>query len=257
MNRVVALISVMLLLVAACGDDDTGVDAGTSTSTSETTSEEPTSTSGGAASGDLPGERIEFFTDEGETLAVASVAADDVLNVRTRPGPDFDVVFTAEPTAQDLTATGHNRRLGGHIWAEVKRGSERGWANTEFLLQPGRVTDETATLYPSPSDRPRAETLTQLAEVVAAEVATERPPSEVTVVDGPSVGDLGEVIVDVIGMGDDAVGGFRLYLFAEEVEGGKSWVLRTVEQQLLCSRGVSDERIDRGEAGTLPAGICS
>lgn len=232
MTRAVALLGTLLLLLAACGDDDAGIDAGATSTTSTT-----------ASPAALPGEPVDIFPHSGATLAVVGVAADVVLDVRAGPGTDFDVVFTAEPTAQDLTATGSNRQLpGGSIWAEIEVDGTTGWADTAFLLQPGEVSDETSTLYPTPADRPTAETLTQLAELVADEVASAEPASEVTIVDGPTEGDLGEVTVDVVGLGDDALGGLRLHLFAEEDARGESWTLRTVEQQLLCLRGVEDGR---------------
>lgn len=244
MTRAVALLSAFLLLLAACGDDDADVDAASSSTTSGSATDEDTSSTT-AARGELPGERIEIFPYEGATLAVVGVAADDVLNVRTGPGPDFDVAYTLAPTVQDSTATGVNRQLdGGQIWAEIVHDGRTGWANTSFLLQPGQVTDETAALYPTPADRPSAETLMQLAQLVADRVDAEEPASEVVVIDGPNVGDsdeLSEVTVDVIGLADDALGGLRLHLFAEEDAGGESFTLRTVEQQLLCLRGVTAE----------------
>lgn len=247
MTRAVALLSALLLVLAACGDDDSDVDAGATSTTESTTSTTPAeTTSTTAAAGELPGEQIDIFPYEGATLAVVGVAADDVLNVRVGPGAGFDVAFTLEPTGSAM-ATGVNRQLdGGQIWAQVEQGGSSGWANTAFLLQPGQVTDETAALYPTPADRPSAETLTQLATAVADQVSSEEPPSEVTIVEGPTVGDessLSEVTVDVIGLGDDALGGYRLHLFAEEDAGGESFTLRTVEQQLLCLRGVTAENL--------------
>lgn len=247
MTRAVALLSALLLVLAACGDDDSDVDTGATSTTGSTTSTTPDeTTSTTAAAGELPGEQIDIFPYEGATLAVAGVAADDVLNVRIGPGVDSDVAFTLEPTGE-ATATGVNRQLdSGQIWAQVEHDGRSGWANSAFLLQPGQVTDETAALYPTPADRPSAETLAQLATAVADQVGSDEPPSEVTIVEGPTVGDessLSEVTVDVIGLGDDALGGYRLHLFAEEDTGGESFTLRTVEQQLLCLRGVTAENL--------------
>jgi hypothetical protein len=57
----------------------------------------------------------------------------------------------------------------------------------------------------------------------------------------PTVGDLGEVTYDVIGLGDDAVYGYRLHVFGEPVTDGFS--LRTVERTYLCSRGVDADEL--------------
>ena len=244
MHRVAAVALSAALLVAACGDDDDTATTDTAeetTTTESTTTTDSTATTDSTPPGELPGEVIDIFPYEGAEMAVVGVEADDVLNVRAGPAVDFDIVTTLDPTSDgEAIATGTNRQLeSGSIWAELEIGDVTGWANTAFLLQSGGVDDATAELYPTPADRPSAETLNDLAQIVAQDVASEEPPSEITIVDGPSVGDLGEVTVDVIGLGDDAIGGYRLHIFAEE-EGSDSFVLRTVERTVLCSRGVDD-----------------
>ena len=59
--------------------------------------------------------------------------------------------------------------------------------------------------------------------------------------DGPNVGDLGEITLDVIGMGDDSILGERLHVFGDPDPGGESFTMRTVERTLLCARGVGDD----------------
>jgi hypothetical protein len=235
--RLLAVLVALVLVVAACGDDDGTEAEGTTTST---TAAATTTTAGSVPPGELPGQPIDRFPFEGADMAVVGVAADDVLNVRAGPGVEFDVLFTLEPLG-GAVATGNNRQLdSGAVWAEVEHDDGTGWANTAFLLQLGTVTDETAALYPTPADRPRAPSMEELAQAVAADVApSEGPAADVTIVDGPTVGDLGEVTVDVIGVGDDSVGGYRLHVFAEP--SGGTFTVRTVEQTVLCSRGVDGE----------------
>ena len=105
----------------------------------------------------------------------------------------------------------------------------------------GRTTDDTAALYPTPADRPAAETMLEIGQLVAEVHASDSPPSEIVVVDGPSVGDLGEITVDVLGLGDDSLGGVRLHVFAEPLPDGETFQVRTVETTLLCTRGVTDD----------------
>lgn len=230
MQRPSAALVAAALLFGACGGDDEAT-PGTTAST--------TTTSGAAAP--LPGERVEIFPYEGAELAVVGVAADDTLKVRSGPGVEFDVVFELEPLAMDAVATGHNRSLGeAGFWSEITADGRTGWANSAFLLQPGQTRDITAELYPTPADRPSAETMLELGRTVAAANASEEPPSDIVVVDGPTVGDLGEITVDVIGLGDDAQGGVRLKIFAQPDPGGESFTVRTVEATVLCSRGVAD-----------------
>lgn len=263
MRRLTALLAVVALLVAACGDDDDGDSAGTSaSSTSEaggdgaTTSspDDPSSTettgsttteadgSGGGRGpvpdDELPGERLEIYPYEGASLAVVGVAADDVLNVRHGPGTDFGVATTLEPLAEGIAATGHNRTLeAGGLWVQVDVDGTPGWVNGAFVSQPGDTTDITAELPPDIGGH----NLVDLAEAVAEARAPggEGPAPRVVVVDGPTVGDLGEVTVDVLGVGDDAVAGERLHVFATEDAQGDAFLLRTVEATVLCSRGVS------------------
>jgi len=234
---------VLVLALTACGDDDgddgdsgDGSVATTTTAGVSSSTAAPTTTTGTATTvpgGDLPGTPVDFPPRASASLAVVGVAADDVLNVRSGPGTDFEVVATLTPLAEGVEARGENRQLpDGAVWARVFVSTGNlGWANTAFLLQLGDTTDETSAYYPTPADRPTAPDLVALAEAVATEVASSEPRSRVTVVDGPSEGDLGEVTVDVLGIGDDSVGGFRLHV-----------LLRTVEVTTLCSRGVDDQR---------------
>ncbi len=249
MRRTLLALAVVGLLAAGCGDDDddTATTDTTTTEPAETTTSsttEATSSTSTAGDGDLPGERIDLFPYEDAALAVVGVEADDVLHVRAEPDPSADTVTELDPLADGLTATGHNRQLGdGAIWAEVDTGEDRGWVNTAYVAQPGTTDDATARLYPETTDRPVADTLEQLAEQVAADAANGgegAPEPRVVIVDGPSVGDLGEVTVDVLGYPDDSVYGERLHLFAEE-EGGESFRLRTIEATTLCRRGVDAE----------------
>lgn len=251
MRRSSAVLLTAVLLLSACGDDD-GAQTASSGSDTTTTTEATTSTTDDAGAtttttstspttGELPGEEIDIFPYEGAALAVVGVAADDVLNVRTGPGTGFEVAFELEPLADDVVATGHNRMIEGEgMWAEVTSGPRIGWANAGYLLQPAQVTDITTQVAPTPAELPSAETLVELAEQVAATRASQEPPSTITVVDGPTVGDLGEITVDVVGMADDSVGGERLHVFATPDPGGEGFTLRTVEATLLCLRGVSD-----------------
>jgi len=250
MRRTAAAIATAALLLAGCGDDDaeTSTEETTTTEdaaadpTTSTTEAGSTSTTASTGADELPGERLDIYPYADAPLAVVGVAADDVLNVRAAPDPSAHVVTELAPLADGFTATGHNRQLdGGQLWAEVDTAEGRGWVSVAYVAQVGATDDAPARLYPAPADRPLAGTLLELARTVAADVVGEQtePEPRVVVVDGPDVGDLGEVTVDVLGYPDDAVLGERLRIFAE-AEGGESFRLRTVEATTLCRRGVSD-----------------
>ena len=192
-----------------------------------------------ADAGDLAGEPIEFFFSDGDTLGVVGVAADDVLNVRSGPGTQAAVVATLEPLGEAV-ATGSARQLSQSIWAEVEAVGTTGWANVAYLAYIGATNDVTAEIVDQLGGSASAETMVELGQAVAETRASTEPPSDIVVVDGPAVGDLGEITVDVIGLGDDAVRGARLHVFGQPADAGQGFGLKSVEQTDLCARGVSD-----------------
>ncbi len=263
MRRTPAALFAAALALAACGGggdgdadgaattdptattepDDTTVDDNDEPTTTEdpTTTTEPddsTTTTDGSGPSELPGEVVDIFPYEGAELAVVAVAADDTLNIRRGPGVGFEIVRDLDPLAGGLIARGSNRRIDdGAIWAEVDVAGATGWVNAAFVAHPGPVTDITSDLEPLP----RAATMLELGRAVAdRRTGGEGPEPMITVVAGPTVGDLGEIVVDVTGLADDSVGGERLHVFAQPGTDGGEFVVRTVEATVLCSRGVTD-----------------
>jgi hypothetical protein len=256
-----ALALALALIAAGCGsdDDDTTADDTTTTTTADdttTTTADDTTTSSTAddttttttsgdgtddgTDGDLPGEPFDGFTSDGDLLSVVGVAYDDVLNVRAVPGTSADIVATAEPTADDLVATGRARSLPDSIWYEVTVGGATGWVGSRFVAFEGATDDATAEFLDG-GPPIEAETMVDLAQPVIEFYASEDPPSNVVQSVEASVGDLGEITYDVIGIGDDAVAGYRLHIFGMPTAGGESFVLDSIERTYFCSRGVSGE----------------
>ncbi|MFZ6004784.1 MAG: SH3 domain-containing protein [Actinomycetota bacterium] len=228
-------------LVAGCGDDG---DDSVAASTTTTTDDETTTTA--PADDELPGEDVDFFFEDGDELAVVGVEAGDTLNVRAGPGVDFDVVAELAPLATDVAPTGRHRSLdGAGIWTEVRTDDGgTGWVNAAFLAYLGLTDDVTTEIAADPADLPSAATMLELGDAVAAtRIAadgSDGPVPDVVVVDGPSVGDLGEITIDIVGLPDDSGLGERLHLFATPSEDGKSFTVRTVERTILCRRGAAD-----------------
>lgn len=201
--------------------------------TTTTTAPEPTTTT-------LAGESIDFGPARGDILMVVGVRHDDVLNLRTGPGTDQPIRDEVPPTYSGLVAQGNTRDLSPGFWIEVDYEDTLGWVHMSFIAYEGAVTDETSTVIAELGERPVEPTMTDLGELVASVFASEgEAESDIVQVTAVSVGDLAEVTFDVVGLGDDAVLGFRLHLFAEEVAGGFS--LRSVEVTTLCGRGVTEE----------------
>ena len=213
----------------------------TTTSTSDqttTTARAVTTTAPPATTSTLVGEPIELGPGAGDVLMVIGVRFDDVLNLRAGPGADQTIKDEIPPTFTELVAQGNTRRLPSSFWIEVDNEGETGWVHLGYIGYEGDVTDETATVVDQLGERPVAPTMTALGGLVATVFASDEPKSDIVQVKPVTGGDLSEVTYDVVGLGDDAIRGVRLHIFAEKVQGGFS--LRSVEMTLLCGRGVDD-----------------
>lgn len=238
--RPIVGIAVAGMLLASCGSaEDEAADPGEPGVTAEPEppgTDEPglTEDPGEEPGDDLPGEAVDIYPYEGSVLGVVGVPVGDQLPVHAIPGDDAEVVTELDPLSTGMIATGHNRSLSESFWVELSVDGLTGWASVVNLAQPGQVADITSEL-----DLPlEADTMEELADLVAEQRASEEPASTIEVVDGPHEGDLFEIIVDVVGMGDDSVLGERLHIFA--VAEGEGYQVRTVESTLLCIRGVSE-----------------
>lgn len=90
---------------------------------------------------------------------------------------------------------------------------------------------------------PSAESMTALGHLVASALVPDEGEGapQISVVEGPVVGDLGEITLDAVGLADDSVLGYRLRIFAHLPEADGGFTLKTVERTLLCRRGVSGD----------------
>lgn len=247
--------SAIVILGAGCGDDDpesadpTSSETSESTASTTATSATASSTSTSTSTSDpaststettMPGVPFEGFVSDGDVLSVVGVAHDDVLNIREAPGTDQSVVATAAPSADDVVATGEARELPQSIWYEVSASGETGWANIRFLAFAGG-TDDATNEFLDGAALPITDTMVELGELVAAHFASEEPESLVVQSVAPTVGDLGEITYDVIGIGDDAVAGYRLHVFGTPSDSGDGFGLKSIERTTYCFRGLDGE----------------
>jgi len=256
MTRPLAVLAALALIVAACGDsattttavppaaDTTTTTAPTTSVTTTVTTAAPTTTAATTTTTtttDWIGEPYDFWVpvpDEGAIIGVIGVRYDDTLNVRTGPGIDFDVIAELDPTLMGITGTGAGWQLpSGSVWWEIEIDGVTGWANQRFLSRIGDVDDVTALIVERLGQIPTAATMLDLANTVGNEFVFEEDGTLVVTV-APTEGDLGEVTVDVVGVGDDSVGGQRLHIFGQPNEGA-GFSLMTVEATIFCQRGVS------------------
>lgn len=244
MRRLGRIAVALTVFVAGCGGG-TVADSTTTPSTrqdSTTTTVEPTTTTTAPeTTTTLPGEPIDIGPRAGDILAVVGVAHNDVLNVRAAPGTDQPVIAELDPLADDVFALGNARALPASIWFEIETADGSGWANGSFLGYIGQTTDVTAAIVDELGEQPWAPTMEDLGMVVSGTLVADGPPSGVIMSVAPTYGDLAEVTFDVIGIQDDAVRGFRVHVFATSDENGEGYVLKSVEQTVLCGRGLSGE----------------
>ncbi len=214
----------------------------TTTQAATTTSTEATTTTAAGP----PGEAYDFWVPvpaEGAIVGVVGVRHDDVLNVRSGPGIDFPVVATLGPTRSGITGTGNGWQLpSGAVWWEIDAGGVVGWANQRYLSRLDGVDDMTSFVVDRLGEIPAAETMLDLGLLVANALADADVGSDVVMSVAPSVGDLGEVTYDVVGLGDDSLAGWRLHVFGEPTGGGEGFSLKSVEATVFCQRGISDGR---------------
>lgn len=206
----------------------------TSSSTTTTTSEPPTTTT------TLPGEPIEIGPQEGDLLIVIGVVYDDVLNVREIPGLTGAIITTLAPTAKGIVAAGNSRLLPNSIWYQIETEDALGWASGSFLAYEGFTDDITSEVVKDLGGIPTEATMDDLAALVAGTRASVEPESDITTTIAATSGDLHEITIDVVGLGDDALRGERLHIFGEPLEGG-GFSLKSVERTLLCGRGVTED----------------
>lgn len=241
----------LLVAVAACSTDSTpsttDTTMATTTSatptlpqTSTTSAEATTTTNAPTTTSILPGEPYDLFVPgDGEVVAVVGVAFDDVLNVREGPGIAFPIIETLAPTATDVIGTGEGRLIDISVWWKVVANGSTGWVNSRFISRLGGVDDLTSVVVDRVGEIPKAETMLDLGLTAANALASVDPSSDISMTVAPTVGDLGEVTYDVIGLGDDSVNGYRLHVFGQPID--EAFSLMAVEVTYMCTRGRTAE----------------
>lgn len=246
MKRLGALLITTALLTASCGDTadpTTTTSAPGTTAATTTTTEAPTSTTSTTTTTTvLPGEPIDFGPAAGDTIAVVGVRYDDALNLRAAPGADQAILAGLAPTYDNMIARGNTRMLPASFWYEVEADGTVGWVSARFVAYLGAVDDYTSRIVADLGAIPSAETMLDLADIVAGSLESRgEPESRITVTVAPTVGDLGEVTIDIIGFGDDSLFGLRVVVFGQPDESGDGFSLMAAEAMALCGRGVTDD----------------
>lgn len=255
MRRIVRLVCVLTMTVAACGgDSDDTADNEPTTTAVVTTTTVPTTTTSTTASttttaaattsttvvAGAEGESYDLWVpepEEGTIIGVVGVRHDDTLKLRSGPAVSFDVLATLDPTFDRITGTGEGWQLpSGEVWWKIDAGVQ-GWANQRFMSRLSDVDDVTSIIVDRLGEIPAAETMLDLGLMAVDAFAGFAVPTIVVSV-APTVDDLGEITLDAVGIGDDSEGGFRLHVFGQPTDGGEGFSLMSVEAMRFCQRGV-------------------
>jgi hypothetical protein len=171
----------------------------------------------------------------------------ELIEIHEQPGENSPLTGNLPNLANDVVGTGEGRLLPASIWWRIEgEGVEgegvEGWVGSAFMGRIGATIDFTAQVIELNGNAGMgAETMVDLGNRVADLLKSEEPASRIVVSVAATVGDLGEITLDIVGLGDDALAGYRIHVFGEPAEAGDGFLLDSVEATLLCSRGVSED----------------
>jgi hypothetical protein len=176
----------------------------------------------------------------GEPLAVVGIGFDETVAVRSEPRPDAPVVAELPTLFDQGVGTGQGRTVDATGWWRIRVGQARGWVEASSMARLGATTDVTADVVEALGTTPKAPNLRALGRVVAEARLGDGADEQARIVlsGAPTVGDLGEVVYDIVGRGDASVAGERLVVFATRADDGDGFVLRSVESTVFCARGI-------------------
>ncbi len=250
LRRAAFLLAPLVLIASSCSTGE-AASSEEAESTSPPTSESPPRDNGTEPTDDSaaestikesewPGEESPIPAAEG-VISVVGVEFDDSLNVRSGPGPDFEILTSLGPT-ESADATGRAWFNDG-VWYEVTTGDVTGWAASSFFAYLGPVDDATTDIQGGQALT--AGTIQELGQMVAETQVSTDVESTITQISEPTTGDMREIIYDVVELGEPSVYGFRLHVFAEERGTGDVLEIKSIERTALCGRGVSENGLCR------------
>lgn len=226
----------------------TSTTAPTTTNTNSTTTTAPTTISSSTTTTTLPvptsplpenllpGSDHTPAPEPGVELSVVGVRYDDVLTVRHAPGSSHAVVAELAPTAVNMVATGRGRVIAESIWWEVTtEDGLYGWVSAPFTARGGATTDWTSVVTGGFGTTPEESTMEELGEVAANVLAPDDPDAatSIVMVVAPTIGDLGHVTYDVVGLNDVTEHALRVHVAGQPVDGGFSLVNANVA--VMCA----------------------
>lgn len=205
----------------------------------------------------------------GTAMTVVGVRWDDVLNVRDAPNgniiarlrlvlsdgrgdeidvlaPDSDDVVAVAPL-QGVTATGQTEALRTTVWHRVEVGSTQGWVSDAYVAPIGGWAAHIADLLGRHLESTENyENLSDIEAIVRNVLTTMEPDAELvtTVPSGGFFEAVGELAMDVIGVHDERLRGYRIrvwmrtdgdWMVLDPAEVTGPFTVQSIEAFELCS----------------------
>lgn len=225
------------LLVASCSSND---ESSGSTRALPTPRPAPT----------VAGRSIEASAPEStDLLAVVGVAAGQALPIYALPGSHNPLVGEIPNTAEDVHGLDEAFQTDdGAIWWFVRWETFQGWVEPMAAYLGSDLDVTLQVVGDADPAQLVALSIDDLALATAEQFLSTEPSSRVVLVSPADVADNleGTAIVDVIGLGDDSLAGFRLLVSGDgSATQGAEFELRSVHQISLCTRGVTPDGLCR------------
>ena len=170
-------------------------------------------------------------------LSVIKVAPDDVLNLRSGPGPHNRVVAKLAHDQRGIVASGKVCEIKGGLWLAVNAGGEQGWANAKFLMPTTKPKNKTVAYQQLlAGSYPTAAAL--MAAITKAKQATAPDPEvvyRVKLLGTYRASGTMTALFHQCCYADDALAGEQVWLTLKENNG--RWRLDKAREVLLCPRG--------------------
>ncbi len=189
---------------------------------------------------------FEGFASAGDIFAVVGMDYQDLdtggtLPVLNAPASGDPALHQLANDRENIVTTGLACLLEtSGLWYEITADGVTGWVDAYNLGYLGRTDDPTAEIVASVGSIPFGSVISVIGDVVT-HFASVDPPTVVTRQGEYTFGDLIEGTIDLIGLGEDAVKGWRLHFFLQEDDGSSDVGLKTVERTAICLRDVTDD----------------
>lgn len=189
----------------------------------------------------VPGQSVDSFdrASAGD-IAIIGVSPANSLPMYALPGEQNPIVGEVAGDADDVVGLGEAFvDDDGELWWLLQSGGAQGWIKpgAAFLGARSDVTAEFGTLVGA--------SVEDLAQAVADNiVASDGPFDSVVLIEAAEItnGFEGTATIDVVGLGDDALAGYRLLVDGSaNATQGDEYALTGVTRILLCSRGLTPD----------------